>query len=215
MIITIDGPAGAGKSSAARALAKRLGFHFLDTGAMYRAVVFAALEQGISLEDSQALQLVAEGLEIRLSDDRVMVNGRDVTQAIRTLAITSATRYAADHPGVRARLVELQRAAAADQDFVTEGRDQGSVVFPQASCKIFLTASPEVRAERRYQDLRARGEVLTLEEVLTKQCERDEQDASRPVGALVQAKDAIVVNTDGMSHDEVVHRLHEIVQQRR
>lgn len=214
MIVTIDGPAGAGKSSAARALARRLGFHFLDTGAMYRAVVFAALEQGVALDDGAALEDVATRLDIQLSDDRVVVEGRDVTQAIRTLAITSATRYAADHPGIRARLVELQRAATASEDFVTEGRDQGSVVFPHAECKIFLTASPEVRAERRYHDLLARGEDLTLEEVLAKQCERDEQDANRPVGALIQADDAIVVNTDGMSHDQVVDRLYEIVQQR-
>lgn len=215
MIVTIDGPAGAGKSSAARALARRLGFHFLDTGAMYRAVVFAALEQGVALDDAEALDRVAEQLDIQLSDDRVMVDGRDVTQAIRTLAITTATRYAADHAGIRARLVELQRAATAGQDFVTEGRDQGSVVFPGAECKIFLTASPEVRAKRRYEDLLSRGEQLTFEEVLAKQCQRDEQDASRPVGALIQADDAIVVNTDGMSHDQVVDRLNEIVLQRR
>lgn len=182
---------------------------------MYRAVVHAALARGISLEDSDALETVANSLDIRLSDNRVFVDGCDVTDDIRTLAITTATRYAADHPGIRNRLVDLQRLAASHDDFVTEGRDQGSIVFPNAECKIFLTAGERVRAERRYHDLIARGEQLTLEEVLDKQRQRDQRDASRPVGALIQAEDATVLNTDGMSPDEVVDRLHEIVQRHR
>ncbi|MCO6047022.1 (d)CMP kinase [Aeoliella sp. ICT_H6.2] len=213
MIVTIDGPAGAGKSSAAKALAKRLGFHFLDTGAMYRAVVHAALERGVDLDDAEALEQVAASLDIQLTDDAVLVDGQDVTRVIRTQDITTATRYAADHPGIRARLVELQRAAAEGQNFVTEGRDQGSIVFPHAECKIFLTASERVRAERRYHDLTARGEQLTFEEVLEKQQQRDQRDASRPVGALIKARDAVVLDTDGMSAEEVVDRLHEIVMQ--
>lgn len=215
MIVTIDGPAGAGKSSAARQLAKRLGFHFLDTGAMYRAVVYTAIERGIDLTDADALEQVASSIDIQLTDDSVLVDGQDVTRAIRTQAITTATRYAADHPGIRARLVELQRAAAEGQDFVTEGRDQGSIVFPNAECKVFLTASERVRAERRYHDLISRGEDLTFDEVLEKQQQRDERDATRPVGALIQADDAVVLVTDGMSAEEVVDRLHEIVMQHR
>lgn len=215
MIVTIDGPAGAGKSSAARSLAKRLGFHFLDTGAMYRAVVYTALQQGVDLNDADALEQVAAGLDIQLTDDAVIVNGQDVTRAIRTQAITTATRYAADHPAIRARLVELQRAAAEGQDFVTEGRDQGSIVFPTAECKVFLTAGERVRAERRYHDLISRGEDLTFQEVLEKQQERDQRDLTRPVGALIQADDAVVLDTDGMSAEEVVDRLHEIVMQHR
>lgn len=215
MIVTIDGPAGAGKSSAARLLAKRLGFHFLDTGAMYRAVVYTALQQGVDLNDADALEQVAAGLDIQLTDDAVIVNGQDVTRAIRTQAITTATRYAADHPAIRARLVELQRAAAEGQDFVTEGRDQGSIVFPTAECKVFLTAGERVRAERRYHDLISRGEDLTFQEVLEKQQERDQRDLTRPVGALIQADDAVVLDTDGMSAEEVVDRLHDIVMQHR
>ncbi|QDU58423.1 (d)CMP kinase [Aeoliella mucimassa] len=215
MIVTIDGPAGAGKSSAARSLANRLGFRFLDTGAMYRAVVFAALEQGVELTDADALEQVAAQLRIELGDQSVLVNDQDVTRAIRTQAITSATRYAADHPGIRALLVDQQRAAAAGHECVTEGRDQGSVVFPDAECKVFLTASERTRGERRYHDLIARGEQVTLEEVLEKQRERDERDTTRAVGALIQSSDAVVLNTDGMSPDEVVDRLYEIVQQRR
>ncbi|WP_425400864.1 (d)CMP kinase [Aeoliella sp.] len=215
MIVTIDGPAGAGKSSAARQLAKRLGFHFLDTGAMYRAVVYTAIERGIDLTDADALEQVAASIDIQLTDDSVLVDGQDVTRAIRTQAITTATRYAADHPGIRARLVELQRAAAEGQDFVTEGRDQGSIVFPNAECKVFLTASERVRAERRYHDLISRGEDLTFDDVLEKQQQRDERDATRPVGALIQADDAVVLVTDGMSAEEVVDRLHDIVMQHR
>lgn len=214
MIVTIDGPAGAGKSSAARALARRLGFHFLDTGAMYRAVTYAALERGVSLEDAAALDSVTRDIDIRLTDDAVLVDGQEVTQKIRTFAITSATRYAADHPGVRARLVELQRAAAAGQNVVTEGRDQGSVVFPDAECKIFLTASERVRAERRYTDLHARGEAVSLDEVLENQRVRDHRDATREVGALIKADDAMELNTDGMAPEEVVDRLYEMVVQR-
>lgn len=214
MIVTIDGPAGAGKSSAARSLAERLGFRFLDTGAMYRAVTHAAIEQQIPLTDTSALEAVARGLDIELTDHRVLVNGKDVTDQIRTFEITTVTKHAADHPGVRDRLVELQRQAAESQDIVTEGRDQGTVAFPDAECKIFLTASERVRAERRHQDLTARGETLTLDEVLAKQHARDEGDVARKVGGLIKADDAVELSTDGMSPDEVVDRLHAIVLQK-
>ncbi|MEM6798217.1 MAG: (d)CMP kinase [Planctomycetota bacterium] len=215
MIVTIDGPAGAGKSSAARVLASRLGFRFLDTGAMYRAVTLAATERGVDLADGDALLSVAEEVDIHLTDGKVRLDGRDVTRAIRTFDITTATRYAADHPGVRARLVELQRRAAEDENVVTEGRDQATVVFPDAECKIFLTASDEVRARRRFEDLLGRGEKVTFEEVLEKQRERDDRDCSRPVGALSKTADMIEVNTDGDTPEDVVRRLMEIVQSRR
>ena len=212
MLVTIDGPAGAGKSSAARTLAQQLGFHFLDTGAMYRAVTLAAHERGINLQDPEALESLAGTLHIEVSDSAVLLDGRDVTRAIRTFHVTTDTRYAADHPAVRARLVDLQRASAAGKDVVTEGRDQGTVVFPDAECKIFLTASEEVRAHRRYEDLLARGEQVTYDDVLEKQHYRDELDRNRPVGALIKADDAIEVDTDGLSHEQVVERLLEIVR---
>jgi cytidylate kinase len=212
MIVTIDGPAGAGKSSAAKSLASRLGFKFLDTGAMYRAVVWAALDRGIPLTDADALEQVAAAIHVEALGGVVLVDGRDVTGEIRTSAFASNTRYAADHPGIRSRLVEWQRSAAADCDVVTEGRDQSTVVFPQAECKIFLTASEQVRAERRYHDLLSRGEQVTFEDVLEKQRERDYRDMHRAVGALRKADDAIEVNTDGMTPDEVVERLLQVVE---
>jgi cytidylate kinase/pantoate ligase/cytidylate kinase len=215
MVVTIDGPAGAGKSSAARELARRLGFRFLDTGSMYRAVTFAALQQGVDLEDSDALVEVAERLDLALDGERVLVDGTDVTRAIRTLEITSATRYAADCPRVRARLVDHQRRLADGVDVVTEGRDQSTVVFPHAECKIFLTASEEVRADRRFLDLVTRGEHVTRTEVLEKQRVRDQGDSTRAVGKLYKADDAIEVSTDGLSREEVVERLMAIVQERR
>lgn len=215
MIVTIDGPAGAGKSSAARELARRLGFHFLDTGAMYRAVTLAALRENVNLEDADALLQVAERCLITVEDDRVLLDGEDVTRTIRTMQITAATRHAADHPGVRQRLVELQRQTAEGQDVVTEGRDQSTVVFPHAECKIFLTASEEVRAQRRYLDLVGRGERVSLAEVVENQRVRDDGDAKRKVGALIKAPDAVEVSTDGLTQAQVVERLLQLVNERR
>jgi cytidylate kinase len=214
MIVTIDGPAGAGKSSVARALADRLGFRFLDTGAMYRAVALAAWERGLDGEQLEALADLARKLTIQFQGERVFLDGRDVSQAIRDSEVTSRIRYAADNVGVREHLVRLQRELAAGEDLVTEGRDQGTLVFPNAECKIFLTASDEERARRRLEDLRRQGEETTLETVLSQQRERDRQDRSRPVGALSQAKDAIVVDTDGMTRDQVIARLEDLVRQR-
>ncbi len=215
MIITIDGPAGAGKSCAARALAHRLGFRFLDTGAMYRAVTLAAKRQDVDMSDADAMANVAQNLDLKLEEDRVLLDGEDVTKAIRTFDITTSTRYAADSKGVRAQLVCWQREIAEGQDVVSEGRDQSTVVFPDAECKIFLTASEQVRAERRYLDLISRGEQVTRSEVLAKQQLRDKQDCSREVGSLIQSEDAIEFSTDGLSPEEVVEELLQIVESRR
>ncbi len=207
MIVTIDGPAGAGKSSVARALALRLGFRFLDTGAMYRAVALAGLRQRVDWDRPEQLARLVLTLDIQMDGERILLQGEDVSEAVRSLEVTAATRHAADNPEVRDRLVELQRATAGQQDIVTEGRDQGTVAFPKAECKIFLTASPELRAQRRLGDLQAQGESATLEEILAAQEKRDQEDATRPVGALVAAQDAIEVCTDGMTLDEVVDHL--------
>lgn len=212
MIVTIDGPAGAGKSSAARGLARRLGFRFLDTGAMYRAVTLAARERGLDLADPQQLGSLVHEIHVELIGDRVMLEGRDVTDAIRKFGIAASTHYAADNPAVRSQLVLWQRAAAADADVVTEGRDQGTVVFPNAQCKIFLTADENERARRRHRDLANRGEEIPFDEVLSNQQLRDQRDSTRAVGALVKADDAIEVSTDGLSPEEVIAELERIVR---
>jgi cytidylate kinase len=214
MIVTVDGPAGAGKSTAARELARRLGFRFLDTGAMYRAVALAAVRAGLSWDDTQALAELARRVSIDVRGDRVLLDGQDVTAEIRRSQITAVTYHAANNPGVREHLVQMQRAAAGNDNLVAEGRDQGTVVFPHAECKIFLTASPQERARRRQRDLQSRGEVAPLEEVLLQQNDRDHSDSSRSVGPLVAAADAISFSTDGLSQQEVVDRLEAIVRER-
>jgi cytidylate kinase len=214
MIITIDGPAGAGKSTVARALARRLGFRYLDTGAMYRAVALAGLRRQIDWGRPEELVDLARRLEIELIDDRIFLDGEDVTAAVRSPEVTAVTRYGADNPHVREHLVGLQQELARGQAVVTEGRDQGSVVFPRAECKIFLTASPEERARRRVGDLAAQGESERPEKVLGDLVRRDRQDAARPVGPLVRPQDASEIRTDGMSVDEVVDRLESIVRKR-
>lgn len=214
MIVAIDGPAGAGKSSVARLLAKRLGFQFLDTGAMYRAVAWEGLRLGIDWHDDALLVEVARGITIDFRGDRVFVNDRDVTSEIRTIEVASHVHYPADNPEVRAILVQLQRQFANSHDTVTEGRDQGTVAFPHAECKIFLTATPEERARRRLAELTARGEQLTFDEVLVMQNLRDLRDASREVGRLERAADATEFFTDGFTTDEVVDQLETIVRER-
>ena len=211
MIVTIDGPAGAGKSSVARALAGRLGFRFLDTGALYRAVVWAALDRRVSLMDPQALESMVENLRVEFSEQAVTVDGRDVTGEIREPRVAAAIHHVADNPRIRARLVQWQRRLAEGSDVVTEGRDQGTVAFPDAACKIFLTASREERARRRFRELSDRE--LTYEDVLAQQDARDRRDRERPVGALRAADDARVVRTDQMCADEVVEHLEQIVRQ--
>ena len=214
MVVTIDGPAGAGKSSIARALAGRLKFRFLDTGAMYRAVALAAMRRGLAWTDTTALGELPRRITIDVSEQAVRLDGEDVTRAIRSMEISSVAHYVADNVRVRQHLVRLQRRIARDGSFVTEGRDQGTVVFPNAKCKIFLTASAEERARRRMADMQARAEQVTLEEVLRQQEVRDQRDRRREVGGLVRAADAIEVCTDGMTPDEVVDHLEQIVRQR-
>lgn len=215
MIVTIDGPAGAGKSTVAKSLAERLRFGFLDTGAMYRAVALAALRRGLATQDAARWADLAQQVQIRFQDQRVLLDGEDVSDAIRTSQVTAHVRYAADNPQVRQHLVRLQQDIGRTGDIVTEGRDQGTVVFPHAECKIFLTATPEERARRRVHDLQQRGETPSLDDVLAQQLQRDERDSRRAVGPLVRAQDAVEVVTDGLSIEQVVDRLVEIVNSRR
>jgi cytidylate kinase len=214
MIVTIDGPAGSGKSSAARKLAKRLGFRFLDTGAMYRAVALAGARQKVDWNDPEPLAEIAATANIELVDDRVFLDGEDVSAEIRTVEITQLTKFAADNRKVRNTLVDLQRKIAGDYDVVAEGRDQATVAFPHAECKIYLTANEDVRAQRRFLDLVARGERVSLETVTENQRARDEQDHQRDFGGLRKAADSIEITTDDLTPAEVVDKLEELVRLR-
>jgi len=211
MIVTIDGPAGAGKSSVARALAKRLDFRFLDTGAMYRALAYVAASQDWP-KDAEELARRAERLNIQIENGRVLVEGEDVTSELRSAEVKNRLREIADNQRIRALLVRLQQQYGATGDLVTEGRDQGTVVFPDAECKIYLTASAEERAKRRAEELRAQGQSVDFQQVLQDQEERDQRDADRSIGPLAQADDALVVVTDGMTFDEVVDHLETLVR---
>ncbi|NNE01139.1 MAG: (d)CMP kinase [Pirellulaceae bacterium] len=213
MIVTIDGPAGAGKSSIAHQVADRLGFEFLDTGAMYRAVTLGALRHKIDLSDADRLAAYAASVNLRWEDDKIYLDDEDVSQEIRGPEVTGAIRYLADIPIVREQLSAQQRRIADGRDIVTEGRDQGTEVFPNATCKVFLTASPEERARRRQQQLADVGKTMTIEEILTAQNQRDLEDRMRDVGRLRAASDAVVVQSDSMTPDEVLQRVLEIVEQ--
>ncbi len=209
MIITIDGPAGSGKSTAARKVAARLGIPYLDTGAMYRAVTLAALEDGVDLRDEEALTRVAAAgdyeLDLGPTHIRVTLRGRDVTEEIRSMCVNDHTRHIAASPGVRRVLVEKQREIGRRLgSIVTEGRDQGSVAFPGADIKFYMDAEVNKRAERRLHELWAEGEEVTLEQVLANVRERDRTDAKRSAGPLTEPADAIRIDTTALSIGEVV-----------
>ncbi len=212
MIVTIDGPAGSGKSSAAKALAQRLGFEFLDTGAMYRAVTLAGLRARIDFGDEAALAGLVQRLALEMPPGgRVLLDGEDVTGSIRTAEVTAASGKVADSPVVRRRLVDLQRAAARGRNFVTEGRDQGTIVFPDAACKFFLMADPVERARRRHREMRNRGEAVRFEDVLAAQQTRDARDAARDIAPMVPAPDAVLLDSTGLTLEQVVDRMEQRV----
>jgi CMP/dCMP kinase len=209
MVIAIDGPAGAGKSTVARALGERLGFTYLDSGALYRCVALAALRSGADLDDGAALGSLAAGLEIELAGNRVMVDGEDVSEAIRRPEVSDAASRVSVHPQVREAMVERQRELIAAGSYVAEGRDIGTVVSPEAPLKVFLTAAGDERARPRAAET---GEAL--DEVLAAQAERDARDRAREHGALRPATDAIELDTTGLDVDAVVERIAALARER-
>jgi cytidylate kinase len=182
---------------------------------MYRAVTLAALRAGIDLSDGRALAELADGLNVSLQSGRVFLGDEDVTTAIRTIEVTKASRFVADSAGVRRRLVEWQRSISAQANTVTEGRDQGTVVFPDAHCKFFLTAADEERARRRVAEHEARGEVVNFEAVLEDQRLRDARDRARAIAPMKPAEDAAVIDTTGLTIDQVVDELVERIEKTR
>jgi cytidylate kinase len=209
MVIAIDGPAGAGKSTVARGVADALGFTYLDSGAMYRSVALAALRSGTDPDDAEALGPLASGLEIEFDAERISLNGDDIGEAIRTPEVTAAASRVSVHPAVREAMVARQRALIATADYVAEGRDIGTVVSPDAPLKIYLTASDEERARRRAAET---GERPV--QVLSQQTERDERDRSREHGALKAADDAVAIDTTELDLDDVVERVAAIAGER-
>jgi cytidylate kinase len=216
IIIAIDGPSGAGKGTIARAVAKRLGFHHVDTGAMYRAVAWKSLRDGVDLSDESSVSTIAERARFDVSDGRVWIDGQDIGGAIRTPEIDAAASAVARQPAVRRVLVERQRELARRGGTVMEGRDIGTVVFPGAQVKIYLDASAEERARRRATDpAHASGTgSAAIQEVATALAERDRRDRTREASPLAVADDAVVIDTTELSIDAAVDRVMEVVEEK-
>jgi cytidylate kinase len=212
MIITIDGPAASGKGTVAKGIAARLGFAYLDTGAMYRAVALAAIRRGVSCDDALAVAALLPEIHIEMPPERVLLNGEDVSEAIRAPEVSQGASKVAAIPQVRAFLVPQQRRIANGRDIVCEGRDQGTVVFLDSPLKFYITADVRVRAERRFKELDAKGVATTLEREVAELIERDRRDSERDDGPLRQPADAIVIDTTHLTPDEVLNWLEKEIR---
>ena len=211
-VLTIDGPSGSGKGTISRAVAQRLGWHYLDSGAIYRAVGLAAAWEGLDLSDGESIAACATRTEIRFITDgegepHVIVNGKDATRALRTESAGAAASAIAAHPPLRAALVNLQLRFRAKPGLVADGRDMGTVIFPDAPYKVFLTASAAERAKRRYKQLKDKGVSVNLDSLLHEIAARDERDAGRAVAPLKPAPDAVILDSTGVPITEVVERV--------
>jgi cytidylate kinase len=218
-VIAIDGPSGSGKGTVARQVATRLGWHLLDSGALYRLVALAGLARGLAADDEPGHAAVARQLDVRFEVDeaareRVLLDGQDVTGVLRTESTGAEASRVAAMPAVRTALMERQHAFAVSPGLVADGRDMGTVVFPAAPVKVFLTASAEERALRRYKQLKEKGLTVNLADLSQEIIERDRRDSSRPVAPLRPAEDAVVIDSTGLSVGQVVDRVLELVVSR-
>lgn len=218
-IVTIDGPAGAGKSTAAKRLAEKLKLSYLDTGAMYRALTLKAIRQNVNLEDEDALAALAGRTTIDLQDDsagvKVLLDGEDVSEEIRTVDVTNKTFYVARAPHVREIMVQWQRTIGNRRGVVAEGRDVGTVVFPQATNKFYLDAHAEERSRRRVEELRAKGKTVDADRIAAELKERDKKDIARRVGPLKKADDAVLIDSTNLSIDEVVGEMLKYIKNKK
>jgi len=213
-VVAIDGPSGAGKSTIARRLASRLGFVYIDTGAMYRAVALWAERQGVDPADMHRAEQLAIAAQIELAPGRILLNGEDVTEAIRRPEISNGASKISAVPGVRRAMVGKQREIGEQTSVVMEGRDIGTVVFPQADVKVFLDANPAERVRRRYVELAAKGETISSEQLASEMRERDQRDTTRADAPLSQAPDAVYLDSTSMGIEEVEEAILRIVRTR-
>jgi cytidylate kinase len=218
-VLTIDGPSGSGKGTISRAVAERLGWHYLDSGALYRAVGLAAAWEVVDLSDPEAVAQCARRTEIRFEtqgsgEPHVIVNGKDATRQLRTETAGAAASAIAAHPPVRAALVDLQKGFRRAPGLVADGRDMGTVIFPDAPYKVFLTASAEERAQRRYKQLKEKGVSVNLAGLLHEIAARDERDAGRAVAPLKPAEDAVIVDSTGTPITEVIERVLSVLPEK-
>jgi len=214
VVVAIDGPAGAGKSTIARRLADRLGFTYIDTGAMYRAVALWALRQRVDLDDFHRMEQLAAAAEIELAPGRILLNGEDVTEAIRTPEVSDGASKIAVIPGVRRAMVAKQREIGERASVVMEGRDIGTVVFPRADIKVFLDAHPEERVRRRLREIQAKGEAIAEPALAAQMKERDQRDSTRADAPLTQAPDALYLDSTPLTVEEVEDAILKIVRAR-
>lgn len=219
MNVAIDGPAGAGKSTIARRVAEKLGYVYVDTGAMYRAMALFFLNKEIDVSDARAIEKACDDIEISIvyedGQQKVLLNGEDVTGRIRDEKVGNTASVTSTYGCVREKLVALQRQLASRADVIMDGRDIGTCVLPEAQVKVYLTASVEVRAKRRYQELEKKGEACRLEEIEQDIRERDERDMHRKISPLRQAEDAILVDSSDMTIDQVVERIVALCEEER
>jgi len=206
-VIAIDGPSASGKGTVAQKVAEALGFHYLDSGALYRLATLAAQKRGVGLDDPHGLEKVARALDVTFRDGATWLDGLDVTQEVRTEAVSAAASQVAAVPGVRVALLERQHGFRRPPGLVADGRDMGSVVFPDAPLKVYLTADVDARAERRYKQLMGKGMYAKIQDVVEELRRRDERDTSRVVAPLKHYPDAIFLDTTGLSVAQAVERI--------